>query len=49
LSYDKDIDRRVELAAGIISYLRNVWKAKDISKSANTKFYQTGTVRPTIQ
>jgi len=41
VSSDKDIDRRVGVAAGIVRSLHNVWRAKDISKRVKTKLYQT--------
>ena len=34
---DRDVDRRIGLAAGIVRNLHSIWKAKDISKS--TKFF----------
>ena len=30
---DRDVDRRIGLAAGIVRNLHSIWKAKDISKS----------------
>ena len=38
---DKDIARRVGLAAGIVRNLGSIWKSPDISKETMVKLYQT--------
>jgi len=40
-SCDKDVIRRIGLAAGIVRSLRQIWKAKDISKSTKVLLYKT--------
>jgi len=41
MSCDKDVTRRIGLAAGIVRNLHNIWKAKDITKSTKVLLYQT--------
>ena len=41
LSCDKDVIRRIGLAAGIVRSLHKVWEAKDITKSTKVLFYRT--------
>jgi len=41
LSCDKDVARRISLAAGIVRDLHKVWKAINISKSTKALLYQT--------
>ena len=38
---DKDVARRIGLAAGIVRNLGKVWKAKDINKATKVLLYQT--------
>ena len=38
---DRDVDRRIGLAAGIVRNLQSIWKAKDISKSTKVLLYQS--------
>ena len=38
---DRDVDRRIGLAAGIVRNLHSIWKAKDISKSTKVLLYQS--------
>jgi len=40
-SCDKDIERRIGLASGIVRKLRTVWAAKDISTETKVMLYQT--------
>jgi len=35
---DRDVDRRIGLAAGIVRNLHSIWKAKDISKSTKVLY-----------
>ena len=41
LSCDKDVSRRIGLAAGIVRSLHKVWEAKDITKSTKVLLYRT--------
>ena len=38
---DRDVDRRIGVAAGIVRNLHSIWKAKDISKSTKVLLYQS--------
>jgi len=40
-SCDKDVARRMGLAAGIVRNLHKIWKASNISKSTKVLLYQT--------
>jgi len=40
-SCDKDIDRRIGLAAGIVRNLDKIWKARDITKGTKVMLYHT--------
>jgi len=40
-SCDKDVSRRIGLAAGIVRSLRKLWEAKGITKSTKVLLYQT--------
>jgi len=41
---DRDVDRRIGLAAGIVRNLHSIWKTKDISKSSRSSISVTGPV-----
>ena len=47
LSCDKDVARRIGLAAGIVRNLHKIWKVSNISKSTKVLLYQT-VVQPII-
>jgi len=38
---DKDIERRIGLAAGIVRNLDKIWKARDITKDTKVMLYHT--------
>ena len=38
---DRDVDRRIGLAAGIVRNLHSIWKAKNISMSTKVLLYQS--------
>jgi len=40
-SRDKDFDRRIGLAAGIVRSLHQIWKSEDISKPTKVQLYET--------
>ena len=40
-SCDKDVDRRIGLAAGIVRSLHQIWKEEDISKPTKVLLYKT--------
>jgi len=40
-SCNKDVDRRIGLAAGILRSLHQIWKAEDISKPTKVLLYKT--------
>ena len=40
-SCDKDIERRIGVAAGVVRNLDQIWKAWDITKGTTVMFYHT--------